>query len=141
MQGREPQGVVPQDQYESLRDELVARLEALTDHTGKVMGTRAYKPQDIYQQVNGVPPDLVVIFGDLNWRSVGRLGNGSLHVFENDTGPDDANHAQEGMYVLSHPSLPARNRRDDATLYDVPPTCLAMLGYPIPADMRGRSLI
>ena len=141
VQGREPQGVVPQDQYESLRDELVARLEALTDHNGQVMGTRAYKPQDIYRQVNGVPPDLVVIFGDLNWRSVGRLGNGSLHVFENDTGPDDANHAQQGMYVLSHPSLPARGRRDDATLYDVAPTSLKLLGHPVPPDMRGRSIV
>ncbi|MEP0843950.1 MAG: alkaline phosphatase family protein, partial [Phycisphaerae bacterium] len=122
LQGREPQGLVPVDQYEPLRDELIARLEALPDDAGRPMGTRAYKPQNIYRRVNGVPPDLVVIFGDLSWRSVGTIGNTALHVFENDTGPDDANHAQQGMYILAHPSLPSRGRRDDASLYDVLPT-------------------
>ena len=74
-------------------------LEALCDDKGRPMGTRAYKPQNIYARVNGVPPDLVVIFGDLSWRSVGTIGNPSLHVFDNDTGPDDANHAQQGMWA------------------------------------------
>ncbi len=141
VQGREPQGVVPQREYESFRDELVRKLEALQDHEGKVMGTRAYKPQAIYRKVNGVPPDLVVIFGDLSWRSVGTVGNPSLHVFENDTGPDDANHAQLGMYILAHPSLAPRGRQNDASLYDVAPTSLKLLGHPVPQDMRGRSLI
>ena len=40
-------------------------------------------------------------FGDLLWRSVGQVGTGTVHVFENDTGPDDANHAHEGLYVLA----------------------------------------
>jgi predicted AlkP superfamily phosphohydrolase/phosphomutase len=141
VEGREPQGVVPRSEYENLRGELIAKLEALPDHNGKRMGTRAYKPQEIYRKVNAVPPDLVVIFGDLFWRSVGSIGNPSLHVFENDTGPDDANHAQHGMYVLSHPSLPARGRMDTASLYDVTPTCLKMLGCPVPADMRGKAIV
>jgi predicted AlkP superfamily phosphohydrolase/phosphomutase len=141
VQGREPQGIVPPGEVENLRNELIAKLEALPDDKGRPMGTRAYKPQDIYQKVNGVPPDLVVIFGDLSWRSVGTIGNSSLYVFENDTGPDDANHAQQGMYILSHPSLSARGRQDDASLYDVAPTSLRMLGFDVPADMRGRSLV
>jgi len=141
VKGREPQGIVPQDAYESLRNELIAKLEALPDDQGRPMGTRAYKPQEIYRKVTGVPPDLVVLFGDLNWRSVGTVGNGSVYVFENDTGPDEANHAQQGMYILAHPSLPAHGRRDDATLYDVLPTCLNMLGIPVPAGLRGRTLI
>ncbi len=139
--GREPEGIVPEDQYEALRDEIVAKLEALPDHEGKVMGTKAYKPQEIYKKVSGVAPDLVVIFGDLSWRSVGTIGNDALYVFENDTGPDDANHAQQGMYILTHPSLPATGRRDDATLYDVAPTSMHMMGWAIPGDMRGRSLV
>ena len=107
---------------------------------GRPMGTRAYKPQEIYAKVNGVAPDLVVIFGDLSWRSVGTIGNPSLHVFDNDTGPDDANHAQQGMYILAHPSLPARGRQQ-ASLYDVTPTSLKLLGQPLPPDLRGRPLI
>jgi predicted AlkP superfamily phosphohydrolase/phosphomutase len=141
VQGREPQGIVPQSEYEVLRNELIGKLEALRDDKGAVMGTRAYKPQDIYATANGVPPDLVVIFGNLSWRSVGTVGNPSLHVFENDTGPDDANHAQYGMYILTHPSLPARGRQDDASLYDVMPTCMKLLGQPMPDGLRGRPLV
>jgi predicted AlkP superfamily phosphohydrolase/phosphomutase len=138
--GREPAGIVPPDRVEPLRDELIARLEALGDDRGRPMGTRAYKPQDIYAKVNGVAPDLVVIFGDLSWRSVGTIGNASRYVFDNDTGPDDANHAQQGMYILSHPSLPPHGRRQ-ASLYDVAPTSLKLLGQPVPSDMRGRALV
>ncbi|NLE59680.1 MAG: phosphodiesterase [Planctomycetes bacterium] len=141
VQGREPQGIIPRDKYENVRDELIHKLQALRDHNDQVMGTQAYKPQNVYKKVNGVPPDLVVIFGNLSWRSVGRVGNDSLYTFENDTGPDDANHAQEGMYILSYPTLRGRGRCDDATLYDVAPTCLKMLGYPVPPDMIGKPLV
>ena len=137
--GREPQGTVPAGEYESFRDELVAKIEAVPDHEGRPMGTRAYKPQDIYCQVNNVAPDLVVIFGDLRWRSVGTVGNPDVYTFENDTGPDDANHAQQGMYILSHPSL--RSERRDVSLYDVAPTTLKMMDHPVPDDMCGTSLL
>ncbi len=141
VRGREPQGIVPPEQYEALRGELISKLEALRGPKGASIGTRVYRPQDIYRQVNGVPPDLVVIFGDLHWRSVGTVGNPDVYTFENDTGPDDANHAQEGMYILSHPSLPARGRVDGPTLYDIAPTLLALLGRPVPSDMLGRALM
>lgn len=141
VEGREPQGVVPRRQYERFCDELVSKLEAVPDHRGRPMGTRAYRPQDIYRQVNGVAPDLVVIFGDLHWRSVGTVGNESVYTFSNDTGPDDANHAQEGMYILATPDGGGpRGRVDGPTLYDVAPTILKLLGRPIPADMIGRPL-
>jgi predicted AlkP superfamily phosphohydrolase/phosphomutase len=143
--GREPSGIVAEADYERLRDELIRKLEALPDHHGRPMGTRAYRPEQIYRQVNGVAPDLVVIFGDLHWRSVGTIGNASIYTFENDTGPDDANHAQQGMYILSHPSLErpaalAAGRRD-ASLYDVAPTILRQFGEAPPSDLVGRTLI
>jgi predicted AlkP superfamily phosphohydrolase/phosphomutase len=141
LRGREPEGIVPPDEYESLRDEIVAKLEALPDSTGTPMGTRAYRPQELYRETRGVPPDLVVIFGDLRWRSVGTPGHPDIYTFENDTGPDDANHARHGLYLLNHPSLEARGRVDGPTLYDIAPTILTLLKLPVPDDMQGRSLI
>jgi len=140
VEGREPRGVVRRDRYEALRDELIVKIEAIPDHKGERMGNRAYRPEQIYSHVSGVAPDLIVIFGDLRWRSVGFVGADSMYTFENDTGPDDANHAQEGMYVLSHPSLPARGEVNGPTLYDVAPTILSQLGMPVPSDMKGRLL-
>jgi predicted AlkP superfamily phosphohydrolase/phosphomutase len=104
------------------------------------MGNKCYDPHKIYEQVNGVAPDLVVIFGDLRWRSVGLVGMDSIYSFENDTGPDDANHAQQGMYILSHPSLPARGRVNGPTLYDVTPTILKQLRLAAPKGLKGKLL-
>jgi predicted AlkP superfamily phosphohydrolase/phosphomutase len=141
VEGREPNGLVPQSEYESFRDELKSKIETVLDHEGRPMGNVAHRPEDLYRERKRVPPDLVCIFGELRWRSVGSLGHDSIHTFENDTGPDDANHAQEGMYILAHPSLEPRGRRDDATLYDVAPTILTMLDVPAPTHVRGRPLV
>jgi predicted AlkP superfamily phosphohydrolase/phosphomutase len=137
-QGREPDGIVSPNTYEALRDDLIRRIESIPGPDGKPMGNRAYKPEATYRQVNGVAPDLIVIFGDLHWRSVGTIGNPSVYTFENDTGPDDANHAQQGMYIASHASLPVARR--DASIYDVTPTILRMLGQSPAPEMIGRAL-
>ncbi len=139
-EGREPNGQVQPEDYDAFRDALIAKIEAIEDHEGKPMGNKCYKPEEIYDRVNNVAPDLVVIFGDLRWRSVGTVGSDSVYTFENDTGPDDANHAQQGMYLCTHPSIPAKGRVDGPTLYDVAPSILTQLGLPIPADMRGAPL-
>lgn len=140
VEGREPEGQVKQSDYETFRDQLKDKIEAMVDHHGELMGNKCYKPQEIYKKVNRIAPDLVVIFGDLRWRSVGVVGSDSIYTFKNDTGPDDANHAQQGMYLYSHPSLPAKGRVDGPTLYDVTPTILTQLGMDVPADMRGKPL-
>ena len=140
VEGREPSGTVKQAEYESVRDDLIRRIEDIVDHHGNPMGNRCYKPEDIYDKITNVAPDLVVIFGDLHWRSVGWVGSDSVYTFQNDTGPDDANHAQYGMYVYAHPSIPSRGRVDGPTLYDVAPTILTQLGLPVPLDMKGKPL-
>lgn len=61
-------------------------------------------------------------------------------MFENDTGPDDANHAHEGLYVLVAEGVPA-GRGPQRALHDVAPTLLELLGEPVPADMEGQSIL
>jgi predicted AlkP superfamily phosphohydrolase/phosphomutase len=138
--GREPQGVVPPDDYERLRAELKEKLEALGDHEGRPIGTVAHVPEELYEERNGIPPDLLVYFGDLYWRSVGQVGTGAVHVFENDTGPDDANHAHEGLYVLAAEGV-AVGPGPERDIRDVAPTLLELLGEPVPAEMEGRSML
>jgi len=138
VEGREPQGIVGHDEYDSLRDELIARLEALPGPHGPI-GTRVHRPEELWSATNNVAPDLVVYFGDLAWRSAGSIGHGRHWTFENDTGPDDANHAKNGICIMTGPGL-AAERRDDLVIYDVAPTILQLLGVPIPDAMRGRPL-
>jgi predicted AlkP superfamily phosphohydrolase/phosphomutase len=139
VQGREPNGVIPPGQYEKVRDELIEKISAIPDHHGKPIGTKVYKPQSIYRASNAIPPDLIVIFGGLYWRSVGSLGLNTIHTFENDTGPDDANHAQYGMYIYFDPKRDLGGRElPDLKLVDVGPTVLNEFGQPVPNDMIGK---
>ena len=68
------------------------------------------------------------------------MGTGPLRTFENDTGPDDANHAHEGLYVLVADGVPAGEGPERA-LPDVAPTLLELLGEAVPADMEGQSML
>jgi predicted AlkP superfamily phosphohydrolase/phosphomutase len=141
VKGREPEGVVEPGDYERVRDDLAERLAAIPDDQGRPMGTKVFKPEEVYPRVNGVAPDLIVHFGDLLWRSVGTVGGDEgVHTFENDTGPDDANHAQDGLFILAGPGIPAAGRLD-AHLLDVAPTVLELLGIDTPRAMRGESLL
>lgn len=139
VQGREPNGVIPPDAYERVRDELIARLTAIPDDKGKPMATRVYKPQAIYRATKNVPPDLIVLFGDLYWRAVGSLGLNALYTFENDTGPDDANHAPRGMFIYYDPRRDLGGRElYGLQLYDLAPTVLREFGLDVPAEMIGQ---
>lgn len=140
VEGREPQGVVKQKHYEAFRNELAAAIEAIPDEKGNPIGTKVFRPQDVYREVRGIPPDLIVYFGNLDWRSAGTIGNPSIHIFENDTGPDDANHDQEGLFILYDPRSNERGELKGISLYDVAPTVLERLGLPIPKDMIGKPI-
>lgn len=141
VRGREPQGTIEPGDYERVRDELAARIAAIPDETGAAIPTLVYRPEEVYAEVRNVAPDLIVHFGDLLWRSVGTVGGDEgIHTFENDTGPDDANHAQDGLLVVAGPGVPP-GAREGMHLLDVAPTALELLGLPVPGTMRGRSLL
>ena len=66
----------------------------------------------------------------------------SVYTYENDTGPDDANHAQEGMYMLYNPLNNLNGKRNDKNhLMDIAPTILDLFGVKIPDNMQGKSII
>jgi predicted AlkP superfamily phosphohydrolase/phosphomutase len=142
VQGREPQGVIPAAAYQEERSKLARELEAICDAQGQPLGTRALKPEEIYREVGGVAPDLLVYFGDLKWRSVGSVGLNRILTYDNDTGPDDANHDYEGIFILNERgSRPAthRGRIEGRRLYDVAPTALGLLDLPPAPGMIGES--
>ncbi len=137
--GREAHGIVKQQDYENVRDELRTRLEAIVDESGEDINTRVFKPEEIYHKCNNIPPDLIVYFGNLCWRSVGSIGYNSIYTYENDTGPDDCNHAENGMFIIKD------NRQTDGlvptkSIYDIAPTVLKEFGFDIPEAMQGKSI-
>src|SRR5204863_4039281 len=86
------------------------------------------KPQNVYPEVKGIAPDLLVYFGDLAWRSVGSVGNPGLYTYENDTGPDGANHDRDGIFVMAGAPGQPSGRVDGLRLVDIGPTILKLYG-------------
>ena len=141
VKGREPEGIVGMAEYEALRDELTAKLSQLTDPEGNALSVKVFKPQEIYQKVRGRAPDLIVYFDDLAWRSVGSVGINSIHTVENDTGPDDANHAPFGLMIFHDPKASKGGQvLQGAQLYDIMPTMLHRYGIDAPDKLRGKVL-
>lgn len=141
VRGREPQGIIPDGEYESFQDEMKARLQALADDKGDAMNSLVFKPKELYRQVRNVAPDLIVHFGGLYWRSIGTVGHPAIYLQENDSGPDACNHAQYGMFVLAAPGCPFHGEYQGARLLDMAPTLLNLAGYDVPDTMQGTSLV
>ena len=138
LKGREPEGSIDPSDYDRIREELRKGLEAITDDQGNNIGTKVYKPEEVYSETRRIPPDLIVYFGNLSWRSVGSIGLGSVLTFENDTGPDDANHDTHGIFMMKGQSVHGRGQRAGLNLLDVAPTVLNLMGIDIPKDMEGK---
>jgi predicted AlkP superfamily phosphohydrolase/phosphomutase len=141
VKGREPGGIVEQSRYEDVRDELIAKLEAMPGPDGEPLQTRVIKPQDVYTEVRGVAPDLIVYFGDLAWRSVGQVGTGEIFTYENDTGPDGANHDRTGVFAMANLPGQRLGRVEGMNLVDVGPSILSLYGIPAPEGAVGRSFL
>lgn len=138
--GREAQGIVEGDQeYEALRDQVSGLLMTLTDpETGAGVIERVYRREELYHGSNlERMPDLVAepvegyqlspwFNGDLVFEPITRIVgdhrlNGIIFV--------DGAHVREGC-----------SEATGATILDVAPTVLHLLGVPIPSDMDGQVL-
>lgn len=137
--GREPKGIVSLEEYESVREQLKKQLEAIVDESGENINTRVFKPEEVYRECNNIPPDLIVYFGDLYWRSVGSVGYNSIYTYENDTGPDDCNHAEMGMVILRNGEH-TQGIVPTKSIYDIAPTILKEFGMNIPKEMQGEPI-
>ncbi len=145
--GREPQGKIPAHAYEKARDELKARIEAIPDDQGRPLDNKVFKPEELYRRIRppheggAIPPDLMVYFGDLRCFFFNDTATTEIYTFENDTGPDDANHDQYGVFVLWDPRKNYGGRYvDGLQLMDVTPTVLDLMGVPVPPDTQGKPL-
>ena len=141
VEGREPNGTIPQADYEKVRDEIIEKVEAMVDHEGKPLRNKAHKPEELYTKQNGVAPDLIIIFGELRWRSVGSLGHGSIYTFENDTGPDEANHAERGIFIMDNAPDQSTGRKEGLHLWDGHSTILDLFGFDPAPGALGTSVL
>jgi predicted AlkP superfamily phosphohydrolase/phosphomutase len=141
VRGREPRGVVGNgDEGEQLRQELTERLLALRDPgTGEPVIRKVLRKEELYSgPFAHEAPDLYLI--PYNERCSLRREYQPGPVF---TTPIAAHgvHRREGILFLAGPNVRAGVPLERATLADVAPTLLHLMGLKIPEDMDGEVLV
>jgi predicted AlkP superfamily phosphohydrolase/phosphomutase len=140
LKGRETNGIInPGPEYEALLDQLAADLMTLKEpgNSGLPLVGKIHRGHDIYSGPFAErAPDLV--FFPRDWRYM-VLGSGEflstswIGKSANKTG----HHRMEGIFFLSGPGIKPGYSLQDASIVDVAPTTLALLGVPIPKSMDG----
>lgn len=156
LKGREPLGIVPQERYEALKDEIIEKLRAFRDpiegHGNAQVVLEAYDAFDIYDG----PPEHITDFGDI----VLGFGHGyrvswqtSLGGYERDTydtfGIADNRQPWSGDHCGNDPSIvkgiffanfPLADPDFEPSLLNVAPTVLDLLGVERPAEWDGEPM-
>ncbi len=141
IKGREPNGVINPEDFRSFREELTIELKEIKDPSGRRMDTKVFKPEDIYTEPCGDPPDLLVYFDNFYWRSAGTVGHKKLYLDENDKGPDDSVHGMDGVFTMHDPEKTlSKKRLDNLDIRDIAPTVLNCFNLPIPTGMEGKKI-
>lgn len=144
LEGRQPTGIVPQAEYESLRDEIRDRLLGpdcqAVDPNGRhiPLFTEVHKPEELYGVTRHDQPwlpDLMLIPYD--GLAVVRKIRGADPVRWLPWRRIEGTHRPDGVLIATGPGV-AQGRRVNAHIADCAPTILALLGVPVPDDMDGR---
>ena len=145
LEGREPGGIVSPDEYEALRDEIIAKLHAsrdVLDHEPVL--EEAIKREDVYHGPNlHKSPDIII-----RWKTTRVIrgiylpqpGTEPLPVPPLSPNLNNGGHRLHGIFVMAGDGVQQGNRFDEGILWDLAPTILHYLGVPVPDDMDGRVL-
>lgn len=140
VKGREPTGTIAPGDLPAFEARLTNDLKQLRKPDGQPLSVDVRLPKNIYKEVKGDSPDLMVYFDNAAWRSAGTIGYDTLYLAENDTGPDDSVHSFEGVYSISNPSAGKGSHGPEERLIDIAPTVLSLLGVPIPPEIQGKPI-
>jgi len=149
LKGREPGGIVEQENYEALRNEIIKRIYSLKDpDTGRQIFQRVFKKEELYQgKFLNSAPDLVLLQAQDQYELIPRS---SLNIKKReaikipsedecrrDTKPSGG-HRLNGILISYGKHFPKNHRIERANIIDLAPTILYMMGCPIGSDMDGR---
>lgn len=119
VKGREPAGIVAPEDLEGERHQLAERIRRLAGPAGEPFDNRVIFLEGPDGTTRGFPPDIMVYWDNLARRSVGTVGHGEIHLAGNDTGPDEANHAADGIFIHLGPDIPSEGPVQNLGIRDV----------------------
>ena len=139
---RESEGVIEKSSFEKEKKRLTRLVLKIRDKEGNLMNNKVLEPKNAYREAIGDKPDLMLYFGDLDWRSAGTVGHEGLFLSENDIGPDDSVHSMNGVILMHVPGrrLKAGEIRR-ANVDQIAATLLKIMGQnPVREGVEGRAL-
>jgi len=135
LEGREPRGSVPQEEYESVRSELKAELEALEGPDGRKVADRVVTGEAFRGAHDDIAPDLVVVPNHGFDLKSGFKGGDAVF----DVGPRNGMHSFDNACLFVDDDSA---RIADADLYDIAPTLLDLLEVEVDrGEFDGASLV
>jgi predicted AlkP superfamily phosphohydrolase/phosphomutase len=136
LRGREPEGVVPNSEYDAVRSALADALESVRTPDGDPVFEEV-APREEYFEGPHVEDaaDLVTVPANFEQLLSVQLGG---ETFEEPSEP--WNHKRHGLLAARGPAIDAETGLDDAHLFDVTPTVLATFDVPKDVVMDGRTL-
>jgi len=130
--------VAPEDVASVIKDLKARLMEIPHPETGKPLVEHVYEREELYNGPHShLSPDLTVVLGDWNYRTIGLYDFTTNQMISPAFGPT-GDHRLEGVLIASGPAFAPGTKPEGATLLDIAPTVLHLLGVPVPADMDGR---
>ena len=121
LEGREPRGSVPESEYESVRDELKAELEALEGPDGRKVCARVVEKEEAFRgDHDDIAPDLVAIPNNGFDLKAGFKGHDDVFG----SGPRNGMHSFDNATLYTNSPDVAIT---DVDLFDIAPTILDLM--------------
>jgi predicted AlkP superfamily phosphohydrolase/phosphomutase len=141
LNGRQPSGCVDPSEASELIEDLKANLNSIPHpETGERLVEHVYERDELYLGPQAcLAPDLMVVLADWRYRTIGLHDFSTNHVITPAFGPT-GDHRLEGIIIANGPNIRAGTKVSSASLVDIAPTVLNLLGVRVPDDMDGRIL-
>jgi predicted AlkP superfamily phosphohydrolase/phosphomutase len=136
--GREPHGIVSEDNYEQKRQEVLDALEDLKDNNGRSLVTKIILCEETYHgpyAKNG--PDIHLILDDYNMIAFPLFATDNKIITHQIRG-DSGCHRREGIFIAHGPAINRIAHLPEANILDLAPTIMHLLGQSVPSRMDGR---
>jgi len=144
--GSYPQGIVGQEDYVKIRDQVMDALRGIQDPwTGESVFSAVRSREEAFGVSEDMTlPDIQMVTREAKYDISGKLvlekslPQGMFVGVEKNARAANGMHRPEGIFFLSGPGCKPNVDVTGTTLTDLCPTILFLLGVPVPTDLDGR---
>jgi predicted AlkP superfamily phosphohydrolase/phosphomutase len=138
LEGRDMFGIVkPGAEYERVREDLIARLEAIEDPRGGRLLPIVKRREELFQGRSlHTLPDVFVEFLDRPYDAFMQDYDVPAVFQRNEWG--NGTHRRDGLYIGAGPAFAQGPEVEGLEIFDVAPNVLHAMGFPVPKHMDGR---